>query len=127
MFKKYKIKIKSQHPEIDHRKNYDVEFFVRSKSTRNGFCHEAVVIGILPTKEGHKAPYDRSERRAKKSYCNRTWEAWDGQSVLKMLWNKILELEWVDTAYLPKKNPFDSDNEPKYESLWDPNELFAES
>ena len=125
MFKKYKIKVKSQHPEIDHRKNYDIEFFVRSKSTRNGFCHEAVVIGILPTKEGCKAPYDRSERRAKKSYYNRTWEAWEGQSVLKMLWNKILELEWVDTAYLPKKNPFDSDNEPKYESIWDPNELFA--
>lgn len=37
MFKKYKIKIKSQHPEIDHRKTYDIEFFVRSKSTRNGF------------------------------------------------------------------------------------------
>ena len=125
MFKKYKIKVKSQHPEIDRRKNYDIEFFVRSKSTRNGFCHEAVVAGILPTKEGHKDPCDRSELWAKKSYYNRTWEAWDGQSVLKMLWNKILGLEWVDTAYLPKKNPFDSDNEPKYELLWDPNELFA--
>ena len=85
------------------------------------------MIGILPTKEGCKAPYDRSERRAKKSYCNRTWEAWEGQSVLKMLWNKILELKWVDTAYLPKENPFDYNNEPKYESLWDPNELFAKN
>ena len=101
MFKRYKIKVKWQHAEIDHWKNYNIEFFVRSKSTRNGFCHEAAVIGILPTKEGHKASCDRSERRAKKSYCNRTWEAWEGQSVLKMLWNKILELEWVDTAYLP--------------------------
>ena len=31
MFKKYKIKVKSQHPEINRRKNYDIEFFVRSK------------------------------------------------------------------------------------------------
>ena len=127
MFKKYKVNVKSQHPEIDHRKDYDIEFFVRSKPTRDGFCHEAVVIGVLPVKEGHKAPYDRSERRAKKYYCNRTWEAWDGQSVLKMLWNKITELAWIDTTCLPEKSPFDSDDEPTYESLWDPNELFAES
>lgn len=125
MFKKYKIKVKSQHPEIDHRKNYDIEFFVRSKSTRNGFCHEATVIGPLPVLEGHRVPFDRSERMARKTYLNRTWESWSGQSVLQMLWNKILALDWVDVSCLPKKSPFGSVKEPKYEPLWDPDELFA--
>ena len=129
MFKKYRIrvKIKSQDPEIDRRKGYNVEFYVRSKPTRNGFCHEATVIGHLPVKDGLKDPYDRSERMARKSYLNRTWESWNGQSVLQMLWNKILKLGWVDVSCLPKKNPFDADKEPKYESLWDPEELFAKN
>ena len=118
-------KVKSTHPEVDRRKSYKVEFYVRSKSTRNGFCHEAIVIGPLPVLEGHQAPCDRSERMARKSYLNRTWESWNGQSVLQMLWNKILKLGWVDVSCLPKKNPFDADKEPKYESLWDPDELFA--
>lgn len=127
MFKKYKIrvKVKSQDPEIDRRKSYNVEFYVWSKPTRNGFCHMATVIGHLPVKDGSKDPYDRVERLAKKSYLNRTWESWSGQSVLQMLWDKILKLEWVDASYLPKKNPFDSDKEPKCENLWDPDELFA--
>ena len=125
MFKKYEIKVKSTHPEVDRKKSYKVEFYVRSKPTRNGFCHEAIVIGPLPVLEGHQAPCDRSERMARKSYLNRTWESWSGQSVLRMLWDKILKLEWVDTAYLPKKNPFDSYKEPKCENLWDPDELFA--
>lgn len=125
MFKKYEIKVKSTHPEVDRRKSYKVEFYVRSKSTRSGFCHEAIVIGPLPVKEGRQAPCDRSERMARKSYLNRTWESWSGQSVLQTLWNKLLKLGWVDVSCLPKKNPFDSDKEPKYESLWDPDELFA--
>lgn len=125
MFKKYEIKVKSTHPEVDRRKSYKVEFYVRSKSTRSGFCHEAIVIGPLPVKEGRQAPYDRSERMARKSYLNRTWESWSGQGVLQMLWNKILKLGWVDVSCLPKRNPFDADKEPKYESLWDPDELFA--
>lgn len=125
MFKKYKIKVRSQRPETDRLKSYNVWFYVRSKPTRNGFCHEATVIGHLPVKDGFKNPYDRSERLARKSYLNRTWESWSGQSVLKMLWDKILKLEWVDAAYLPKKNPFDSGKEPKCEDLWDPDELFA--
>ena len=125
MFKKYAIKVKSTHPEVDRRKSYKVELYVRSKATRNGFCHEATVLGHLPVKDGFKDPYDRLERLARKSYLNRTWESWSGQSVLKMLWDKILKLEWVDAAYLPKKNPFDSDKEPKCESLRDPDELFA--
>lgn len=125
MFKKYEIKVKSTHPEVDRRKSYKVEFYVRSKSTRNGFCHEAIVIGPLPTLEGRQAPYDRSERMARKSYLNRTWESWSGQSVLQMLWNKILTLDWVDVSCLPKKSPFGSVKEPKYEPLWDPDELFA--
>ena len=45
MFKKYAIKVKSTHPEVDRRRSYKVEFYVRSKSTRNGFCHEATVLG----------------------------------------------------------------------------------
>ena len=125
MFKKYEIKVKSTHPEIDRRKSYKVEFYVRSKSTRNGFCHEAIVVGPLPALEGRQAPYDRSERMARKSYLNRTWESWSGQSVLQMLWNKILTLDWIDVSCLPKKSPFGSVKEPKYESLWDPDELFA--
>lgn len=127
MFKKYEIKVKSTHPEVDRRKSYKVEFYVRSKSTRSGFCHEAIVIGPLPVKEGRQAPCDRSERMARKSYLNRTWESWSGQSVLQTLWNKILKLGWVDVSCLPKRNPFDSDKEPKYESLWNPDELFARS
>ena len=125
MFKKYKVKIRSQHPETDRRKSYNVEFYVRSKPTRSGFCHEAIVIGPLPALEGHQAPCDRSERMARKSYLNRTWESWSGQSVLQMLWNKLLKLDWVDASCLPKKSPFGSVKEPKYESLWDPDELFA--
>ena len=125
MFKKYKVKVKSQNPEIDRRKGYDVEFYVRSKSTRNGFCHEAIVIGPLPVLAGHQDPYDRSELMARKSYLNRTWEPWSGQSVLQMLWNKVLKLGWVDVSRLPEKNPFDAGKEPKHESLWDPDELFA--
>ena len=125
MFKKYEIKVKSTHPEVDRRKSCKVEFYVRSKPTRNGFCHEAIVIGPLPVLEGHQALFDRSERMARKSYLNRTWESWSGQSVLQMLWNKLLKLDWVDASRLPKKNPFDSDKEPKYEPLWDPDELFA--
>ena len=125
MFKKYEIKVKSTHPEVDRGKSYKVEFYVRSKPTRNGFCHEAIVIGPLPVLEGHQALFDRSERMARKSYLNRTWESWSGQSVLQMLWNKLLKLDWVDASRLPKKNPFDSDKEPKHESLWDPEELFA--
>lgn len=127
MFKKYEIKVKSTHPEVDRRKSYKVEFCVRSKSTRSGFCHEAIVIGPLPVKEGRQAPCDRSERMARKSYLDRTWESWSGQSVLQTLWNKILKLGWVDVSCLPKRNPFDSDKEPKYESLWNPDELFARS
>ena len=120
-------KVKSTHPEVDRRKSYKVEFYVRSKPTRNGFCHEAIVIGPLPVLEGHQTPCDRSERMARKSYLNWTWESWNGQRVLQMLWNKILKLGWVDVSCLPKKkkNPFDADKEPKYESLWDPDELFA--
>lgn len=125
MFKKYKVKVRSQDSEIDRRKGYNVEFCVRSKSTRNGFCHEAIVIGPLPVLAGHQDPYDRSELMARKSYLNRTWESWSGQSVLQMLWNKVLKLGWVDVSRLPEKNPFDAGKEPKYEPLWDPDELFA--
>lgn len=125
MFKKYKIKVRSQHPETDRRKGYNVEFYVRSKPTRNGFCHEAIVIGPLPVLAGHQDPYDRSELMARKSYLNRTWESWSGQSVLQMLWNKVLKLGWVDVSRLPEKNPFDAGKEPKHEPLWDPDELFA--
>ena len=125
MFKKYKVKVRSRHPETDRRKGYNVEFYVRSKSTRNGFCHEAIVIGPLPVLAGQQDPYDRSELMARKSYLNRTWEPWSGQSVLRMLWNKVLKLGWVDVSRLPEKNPFDAGKEPKHESLWDPDELFA--
>ena len=125
MFKKYKVKVRSQHPETDRRKGYNVEVCVRSKSTRNGFCHEAIVIGPLPVLAGHQDPCDRSELMARKSYRNRTWESWGGQSVLQMLWNKVLKLGWVDASRLPEKNPFDFDKEPKHEPLWDPDELFA--
>lgn len=127
MFKKYKIRVKSTRPEVDRGKGYEVEFYVRSRPTRNGFCHEAVVIGPLPVKDGHMYACDRSERRAKKFYLNRTWESWSGQSVLQALWNKVLKLDWVDVSCLPKRNPFDSGKEPKHESLWDPDELFARS
>ena len=125
MFKKYEIKVKSARPEVDRRKSCKVEFYVRSKPTRNGFCHEAIVIGPLPVLAGHQDPYDRSELMARKSYLNRTWEPWSGQSVLQMLWNKVLKLGWVDVSCLPEKNPFDAGKEPKHESLWDPDELFA--
>ena len=125
MFKKYKVKVRPQHPETDRRKGYNVEFCVRSKPTRNGFCHEAIVIGPLPVLAGHQDPYDRSELMARKSYPNRTWEPWSGQRVLQMLWNKVLKLGWVDVSCLPEKNPFDAGKEPKHESLWDPDELFA--
>ena len=125
MLKKYKVKVRSRHPETDRRKGYNVEFYVRSKPTRNGVCHEAIVIGPLPVLAGHQDPYDRSELMARKSYLNRTWEPWSGQSVLRMLWNKVLKLGWVDVSCLPEKNPFDAGKEPKHESLWDPDELFA--
>lgn len=125
MFKKYKVRVRPQDTETGRRKGYDVEFYVRSKPTRGGFCHEAVAVGCLPVKDGCQASGDRSERMAKKSYINRTWESWSGQSVLQMLWNKLLKLDWVDASRLPKKNPFDSDKEPKHESPWDPDELFA--
>ena len=125
MFKKYRVRVRPQDAETGSRKGYDVEFYVRSKPTRGGFCHQAVVVGCLPVKDGYEVWSDRSERMAKKSYVNRTWESWDGQSVLRMLWDKVLKLEWVDAARLPKRNPFGSDREPKCESLWDPDELFA--
>lgn len=125
MFKRYKVKMKSSHPEVYPRRHYTVDFYVHSRSTKTGFCHEAAVIGPLPRKEGCNEQVNSDDRRARKAYLNRTWESWDGQSVLQVLWNKLLKLECVDTARFPKRNPFDSDSEPKHESLWEPDELFG--
>lgn len=124
MFKKYEIKVKSTHPEVDRRKSYKVEFYVHSRSTRNGFRHEACVIGPLPLK---RDVFDvpREDRRTKVNYLNRTWESWDGQSVLLRLWTKLEKNPEIDMTRFPKRNPFESDREPKHESLWAPEELFA--
>lgn len=120
MFKKYDIRVRSRYPEIDGRKYYSVSFYVHSKSTRGGFLHEACVIGSLPS----NTMYGMSDRRAKKSYVNRTWESWDGQDVLRLLWNKVLSLPGMDKSAFPKKCPFDSEKEPKHTDITTPEDLF---
>ena len=127
MYKKYVLKCKG----LEGEKAWNLEFYVYSKSTKCGFCHLAAVIGPLPTTEDSRLLTDvmsvdevHKLRRAKCSYCNRTWESWDGQTVLQELWNKLAKCKYLQMDRVSKNNPFDSSAEPKHESLWDPEELF---
>lgn len=127
MYKKYVMKCKAATPGAP---SWNVEFFVYSKSTRNGFCHLAAIIGPLPT-EADKLLMDLMPiedmhrlRRWKTSYWNRTWESLPGQECLKGLWCKLSKCKHLRMERISKKNPFDSDKEPKHEDIWDPEELF---
>lgn len=127
MYKKYVLKCKG----LEGEKKWNLEFFVYSKSTKLGFCHLAAVIGPLPTTAEARLLTDvlsveevHKLRRAKCSYCNRTWESWAGQTVLQELWKKLAKCKYLQMDRVSKKNPFDSSSEPKHESLWDPEELF---
>lgn len=128
MYKKYVMKCKAETPNAS---SWSVEFFVYSKPTRNGFCHLAAVIGPLPTEAGKcltdfmSADDAHRLRRSKASYLNRTWESWPGQECLKDLWHKLSECKALRMERISRKNPFDSDKEPKHEDIWDPAELFA--
>ena len=123
MFKKYKVKVLSAEQGMRGKVSYTVDFYVHSRSTRNGFRHEACVIGPLPFKR-EIVNVPKEDRRAKVNYLNRTCESWDGQSALSRLWEKLERNPEIDMTRFPKKNPFKSDKEPKHESLWTPEELF---
>ena len=127
MYKKYVMKCKG----LEGEKAWNLEFFVYSKSTKCGFCHLAAVIGPLPTRTEVRLLTDVMSaddvhclRRARCGYSNRTWESWSGQSVLQELWNKLAKCKHLQMERVSKKNPFDSDNEPKHEDIWDPEEMF---
>lgn len=116
MFKKYILK--------DEDRN--LLFFVHSKKTRNGFCHEACCIGLpRQSKETEELVNveDLFKRRyAKVNYLNRTWESWPGQTVLTRLWEKLEELK-EKYPFFGSGNPFAGD-EPVHEDLPEPDELF---
>jgi hypothetical protein len=128
MFKKYVFTWN----DMGTRKS--VDFFVHSKGTRNGFMHRACAIGPLPRLDDMEkdwAKYSENhdllfkERFSKCSYCNRTWECYSGQTCLAKLWNKLAKLNFIDMGRISKTNPFEADDEPDHEDLWDPGELFG--
>lgn len=127
MFKKYRFNWK------DGESEKSVDFFVHSKGTRSGFMHRACVIGPLPRLDETSndwCKYRENEdvlfkkRVAKCSYCNRTWECWPGQQCLSKLWEQLAKLKFLDMGRISEGNPF-GDNEPKWEDLREPEELFG--
>lgn len=123
MFKKYKVRVRRILPGAYEKNTYTVDFYVHSRSTRSGFRHEACVIGPRPLKR-EIVNVAKEDRRTKVNYLNRTWESWEGQSVLSRLWAKLEKNPEIDMTRFPKRNPFESDKEPRHESLWTPEELF---
>lgn len=129
MFKKYRIKVGKS---IDG-KPLHADFFVRSKSRRGGFMHEAVCIGPLPDAKLWDAfkpkcpPRERTDalfklRYARIGYCNRTYEMYNGQDACARLWEQLAKSPDLE---MPDKNPFRGKKEPKYEEMPVPDELFG--
>ena len=127
MFKRYKMEWNADNGVRS------VDFFVHSKSTRNGFMHRACVLGCLPRldeKGNNWSEYlangERldAKRTAKVSFCNRTWECYGGQTCLAKLWNQIADLKFLDMGQISNTNPFENDDEPLHEDLLEPDELF---
>lgn len=128
MFKKYRMTWKEQDGN-----DVDVDFFVNSKKTRDGFMHRACVVGLLPRLDDTGNNYVkfrdneaklRKKRICKLSYCNRTWEYWPGQECLKRLWDSLDKLGFVDMARIALGNPF-ANAEPDHEDLYEADEMFG--
>ena len=124
MFKKYRIK---------YGDGLTLDFYVHSKGTRNGFMHQACVIGIVPRLDDMNtnwSEYQANDRKliekryCKVSYLNRAWESYSGQTCLIKLWEQLEKLKFVDMQRAAKVNPFKSNDEPEYVDLTDPEELF---
>ncbi len=129
MFKKYRFAWND-----DKGCEHSIDFFVHSRKTRNGFLHEACVLGDPPRLDSIDERYGNyidnddklfKARYTKVSFCNRTWESWRGQDCLKRAWKKLESLKFLDMSEICKGNPFESDKEPKYEDLWEPEDLYG--
>ena len=110
-----------------------VDFFVNSKKTRSGFMHRACVIGYLPRIDDMGTDYEKyranenvlmGKRACKVSYIGRTWECYSGQTCLSRLWDRLTKLKFIDMGRISKTNPFNENDEPTHEDLWEPDELF---
>ena len=128
MFKKYRMEYDTKDGD-----KTAVDFFVNSKGARNGFMHRACVIGHLPRlddSDTNWSDYRANDKKlfekriAKVSYCNRTWECYSGQTCLAKLWDQLTKLKFIDMSRISKTNPFNENDEPTHEDLWEPDELF---
>lgn len=128
MFKRYRFEWN------DNGRGTSVDFYVHSRGTRTGFQHRACCIGPLPrldTMDKDWSAYRANEdalfkkRTARVSYCNRTWEAFPGQTCLCRLWDQLASLKFVYMGEILNTNPFRSDVEPWHEDLIEPDELFG--
>lgn len=117
----------------DGREISSVDFFVNSKKTRSGFMHRACVIGYLPRIDDMGTDYEKyranenvlmGKRACKVSYIGRTWECYSGQTCLSRLWDQLTKLKFIDMSRISKTNPFNENDEPTHEDLWEPDELF---
>lgn len=127
MFKRYLIEWE------ENAERRSIVFFVHSKARRGGFLHRACVIGAMPrldAMDNNWSEYRANEgklfekRIAKVVYCNRTWERYSGQTCLAKLWDQLAKLKFIDMGRISKTNPFNEDDEPTHEDLWEPDELF---
>jgi len=129
MFKKYKMEYMKDDGGVS-----SVDFFVNSKAKRGGFMHRACVIGYLPRIDDIGTDYGKyranedvlmGKRACKVSYIGRTWECYSGQTCLAKLWDQLTKLKFLDMSLISKTNPFEGNDEPTHEDLWEPDELFG--
>jgi hypothetical protein len=123
MFKKYKLQADPECPD-----GRQLEFFVYARKTPSGFMHEAAMFGCPTHRLGMKYPSADDDKLLKLRYerilyVNRTWEQWNGQTVLQRLWEQLGEVK-KDFPVFALPCPFDGD-EPNHEDIPDPEELFG--
>lgn len=123
MFKKYKVPADTKYPG-----GSQLTFFVYSRKTPSGFLHEAAMFGFPSHRLGVKYPSADDDnlyklRYKRVSYINRTWERWDGQTVLLRLWEQLGKMK-KEFPVFALRCPFDGD-EPGHEDFHDPDDLFG--
>lgn len=123
MFKKYRVPANTEYPG-----GSQLEFFVHSRKTPSGFLHEAAMFGFPSHRLGMRYPSaDDNElfklRYKRVPYINRTWEQWDGQTVLQLLWEQLGKVK-KNFPVFAGECPFDGD-EPNHEDIPEPDDLFG--
>lgn len=128
MFRRYVFKWSADH---------EAHFYVyRKPRKKGGFVYLAAATGYIPRLDEYSpdvAKYTRNTKKLEKARsCRLIWdtkflfmgESWQGQTVLKKLWEQLAALPFTDMQAIHAGNPFEAE-QPDFAALIEPKDIFG--